>query len=314
MKLLMPESVPAGLTLDSDLSDVQVHTYDQEAPIPGEHRDADAVVAWMNPRERVVELAATMSHLRWVQCLGAGPESFLTAGFAPEVTITRGIGLHDVPVAEHCLALILAAARRLDLARDAQRVRRWATEITGNQLTTRTAFTQIDGARFVIWGLGGIGGTVARYLQALGGTVAAIGRSRGERAGVPIVELDSAAPVLAEADALIAVLPERENTVGIVDRRVLEAMPAGAWFINVGRGRTVVEDDLVAALRSGSIAGAALDVFAQEPLAPDSPLWLLENVILTPHSAGGRPTGVSALVNENLRRLSSGRSLLGVIS
>src|SRR5699024_55891 len=122
--------------------------YDQEAPIPGEHRDADAVVAWMNPRERVVELAATMSHLRWVQCLGAGPESFLTAGFAPEVTITRGIGLHDVPVAEHCLALILAAARRLDLARDAQRVRRWATEITGNQLTTRTAFTQIDGARF----------------------------------------------------------------------------------------------------------------------------------------------------------------------
>src|SRR5699024_3500158 len=115
MKLLMPESVPAGLTLDSDLSDVQVHTYDQEAPIPGEHRDADAVVAWMNPRERVVELAATMSHLRWVQCLGAGPESFLTAGFAPEVTITRGIGLHDVPVAEHCLALILAAARRLDL-------------------------------------------------------------------------------------------------------------------------------------------------------------------------------------------------------
>lgn len=314
MKLLTPASVPAGLTLDPDLSDVQVCEYDQDTAIPDEHRDADALVAWMNPRARVVEIAASMPRLRWVQCLGAGPESFLTAGFAPEVTITRGIGLHDVPVAEHCLALVLAAARRLDLARDAQRAGRWAEEITGNQLATRTGFTQIEGARFVVWGLGGIGGTVARYLRALGGSVRAVGRSSGEREGVPVVAVEEAGSVLADADALIAVLPERENTIGILDWRVFEAMPAHAWFVNVGRGRVVVEDDLLAALRAGSIAGAAIDVFAQEPLPPDSPLWQQDNVILTPHSAGGRPVGIDALVNENLRRLRSGRPLVGVIS
>ncbi|MBZ2197934.1 NAD(P)-dependent oxidoreductase [Occultella gossypii] len=313
MKLLMPTSVPDGLELDPDQSDVRVVSYDPEAPIPDEHRDAEVVVAWMNPRDKLVEIAGTLPSLRWVQALGSGPESFLTAGFAPEVAITRGIDLHNVPVAEHCVALLLAAARRLDLARDAQLQGRWATAVTGNQLVTRSGFTQIHGSRFVIWGLGRIGATVATYLQALGGSVRGIGRTSGVRDGIEISDVADAASVLADADALIAVLPDRENTVGVIDRRILEMMPADSWFVNVGRGRTVVEADLIGVLEEGAIAGAALDVFATEPLPEDSPLWGLPNVILTPHSAGGRPYGTSGLINENLRRYRSGQPLLGLL-
>lgn len=313
MKLLMPTSVPDGLVLEEDQSDVLVVPYDPDAAIPAEHRDAEAVVAWMNPRARVVEMAATLPNLRWVQCLGAGPESFLTAGFAPEVAITRGVDLHNLPVAEHTLALLLAAARRLDLARDAQNTSRWATEMSANQLVTRSGFTQIAGSEFVIWGLGRIGLSIASRLRALGGSVRGVGRSSGVRDGVEVVSVDDAASVLAQADALIAVLPDRANTTGIIGRSTFELLPTHSWFVNVGRGRTVDEGGLAEALQQGLIAGAALDVFADEPLPPSSPLWSLPNLIVTPHSAGGRPDGVSALVNRNLRRYRENRALVGLL-
>ena len=313
MKLLMPTSVPEGLILDPDQAGVSVVGYDPYHPIPEEHRDAEAVVAWINPRDQVVEMARTMPRLQWVQALGAGPESFLTAGFGPDVRITRGIDLHNVPVAEHCVGLLLAAARRLDLARDAQREYRWAGEITGNQLLSRTGFTQIAGSTFVIWGLGRIGATIGRYLEALGGTVHGLGRARAVRNGFTVSAIEDAEEVLAEADVLIAVLPDREDTAGLIDRQIFDLMPAHAWFVNVGRGRTVSESDLVTAVEEGSIGGAALDVFADEPLPQASPLWRLPNVILTPHSAGGRPHGAGALINENLRRHRSGRELLGLL-
>lgn len=313
MKLLMPTSVPEGLTLDPDQVDVSVIGYDPYRAIPEEHRDAEAVVAWINPRDQVVGMAQTLPRLRWVQCLGAGPESFLTAGFGPAVSITRGIDLHNVPVAEHCVGLLLAAARRLDLARDAQRESRWAREISGNQLVSRAGFTQIAGSKFVIWGLGRIGLTIAAYLRALGGSVHGLGRTSAMREGIPVSSLEDAEPVLAEADAVIAVLPDRENTVGLIDSRIFELMPSHSWLVNVGRGRTVVEGDLVTAIQGGALGGAALDVFADEPLPEESPLWRLPNVIITPHSAGGRPHGASALINENLRRHRSGRDLLGLL-
>ena len=167
MKVLLPTSVPRGLHLDNDQREVQVIAYDPEEPIPAHHRDAEVVVAWMNPRHQVVAMAESLPNLRWVQCLGSGPESFLTAGFGPQVSITRGVDLHNVPVAEHCIALLLAAARRLDLARDAQSTSRWAGELGGNQLETRSGFTRIHGSRFVIWGLGRIGHAIADRVAEL---------------------------------------------------------------------------------------------------------------------------------------------------
>lgn len=313
MKVLLPTSVPRGLHLDNDQREVQVIAYDPEEPIPAHHRDAEVVVAWMNPRHQVVAMAESLPNLRWVQCLGSGPESFLTAGFGPQVSITRGVDLHNVPVAEHCIALLLAAARRLDLARDAQSTSRWAGELGGNQLETRSGFTRIHGSRFVIWGLGRIGHAIADRLTAMGGSVRGLGRSAGVRDGIRVASVEDAGEVLADADALIAVLPDRPSTTKVIDRNIFEQLPTHSWFVNVGRGRTVDEHALVEALRQGTIGGAALDVFAEEPLPEDSPLWSAPNVIITPHSAGGRPEGVDELVNENLRRYRAGRSLLGLM-
>lgn len=313
MKVLLPTSVPRGLRLDADHGAVQVVAYDPDEPIPADHRDAEVVMAWMNPRHQVVTMAETLPNLRWVQCLGSGPESFLTAGFAPQVTITRGVDLHNVPVAEHCIALLLAAARRLDLARDAQSVSRWAGELGGNQLVTRSGFTRIHGSRFVIWGLGRIGHAIADRLTAMGGSVQGLGRSAGVHDGIRVAAVEDAGEVLADADALIAVLPDRPSTAQVINRSIFEQLPAHSWLVNVGRGRTVDEHALVEALEQGTIAGAALDVFAEEPLPADSPLWSASNAIITPHSAGGRPEGIDELVNENLRRYRTGQELLGIL-
>lgn len=313
MKLLFPTSVPTSLTLTPENAGIHVAAYDPAAVVPEEHRDAAIVISWMNPPDQLQSMARDLPQLRLVQGLGSGADWLVAAGFRPDVAIARGIDLHNNAVAEHCLALTLAAARRLDLARDAQRDGRWAEEITGNQLTSRSGFTQISGSRFVIWGMGQIGLAVAVRLRALGADIVGVARSSGTREGFEVVSESEALACAPQADALIAILPEEPSTLGLIGEKVFDAMSRDAWFINVGRGKTVDDRALIQALTQGRIAGAALDVFSVEPLPATSELWNLPNVIMTPHSAGGRPSGIEALVNENLRRLSDGRPLLGEV-
>ena len=109
------------------------------------------------------------------------------------------------------------------------------------------------------------------------------------------------------------ILPSLPSTQKILDAKRLSLLPRHAWLVNVGRGATVDEDALVAALRDGALAGAALDVFAAEPLPSDSPLWTLPQVIISPHAAGGRPMGAESLFEENLRRLQGGRPLRNLV-
>jgi phosphoglycerate dehydrogenase-like enzyme len=109
------------------------------------------------------------------------------------------------------------------------------------------------------------------------------------------------------------ILPSLPSTEKILDTRRLSLLPRHGWLVNVGRGATVDEEALIAALRSGALAGAALDVFATEPLPADSPLWTLPQVIVSPHAAGGRPMGAEALLEENLRRLQEGKPLLNLV-
>jgi phosphoglycerate dehydrogenase-like enzyme len=309
MKILVPTVIP--IELDTPEGVVRVD-YDVAAPIPAEHRDAEAVVVWLNPGERLRELPSELPRVRWVQGLMAGTDSVEAAFAGTDVVIAAGTGLHDQPVAEHTLALILAAARRLDEAFTAQAQGRWLEEHGGNQIRNRHGFTTLAGARVLIWGFGGIGVTLAGYLSALGAEVTGVARSAGERHGYRVITREDLAAELASTDVLVDILPGTDETDRAIGAEVFAALPAHAWFVNVGRGVTVDEEALDAALRSGSIAGAALDVFRTEPLPQSSPLWQAPNIIITAHAAGGRPQQPGKLIAENLRRYRAGEPLLGV--
>lgn len=313
MKLLLPTNIPIDLDLpERARTQVELIPYDVREPIPAEHRDAELLVAWLNPPDRIDAWREELPHLRWIQSMWAGPDALLKASLGDQIIITGGSGLHDGPVAEHALALILAAARRLDIAVEAKREARWATELTGNQLLKRTGFTAIEGSTFAIWGFGGIGQHLARHLRALGGQVLGVATTAGERNGFEVVTADDLAERLPQVDVLVNILPSKENTAGVVDARIFDALPTHAWFINVGRGSTVDEGALLQALIGGSIAGAALDVFTTEPLPAESALWSAPNLLITPHSAGGRPQRPGELIAKNLQRLLDGEELIGV--
>ncbi len=309
MKILVPTVIPIEFTAPAGVLDIR---YDVRQPIPREHRDAEAIVLWLNPPDLLNDLPGQLPHLKWIQGLMAGTDAVQAAGFAPHVQICAGIGLHDSPVAEHTVALILAAARRLDLTARAQAESRWARELSGNQTVKRTGFTTLDGANVLIWGFGSIGQHLAPILSAFGAHVTGVANSAGSRAGYPVIAPGDLADHLPGADVLVSILPGTESTAGIVDAEVFSALPEHAWFINVGRGTVVNDEDLLTALDSGAIAGAALDVFVEEPLPPTSPLWQAPNMIITPHTAGGRPQNPGRRIEENLRRYLAGEELIGV--
>lgn len=311
MKLLLPDSIALDLQAPEG---VQVATYAVTEPIPAQHRDAEAIVLWYLGADRLAALPAELPQVRWVQGLLAGMESVQAAGFGADVILTGGRGLHDGPVAEHTLALVLAAARRLDLAVLAQREGKWDDTVRGgNQAVGTSGFTTLAGARVLIWGFGSIAQHLAPWLSMMGASVTGVASSAGERSGFPVITAQDLPEYLPETDVLINILPATEDTEAIVGAQVLAGLPAHAWLVNVGRGATVDEQALHRALSEGQIAGAALDVFRTEPLPADDPLWSAPNLIITPHAAGGRPRHSEALISENLQRYRSGQDLLGVV-
>ena len=312
MKLLLPDSLPLAPAVPEG---VQTVRYDASAPVPDEHLDAEALVVWGSSGADLRAVAGRMPGLRWVQTLAAGPDAVLAAGFPDDVVITSGSGLHDRPVAEHALALVLALLRRLPAAARAQEEHRWATELGGLQpLHPEGAVTTLLGARVLVWGFGSIGQTVAPVLQQLGAEVRGVARSAGERSGFPVVAEEDLAQELGQTDVLLMILPSTAATTRALDAERLAALPAHAYVVNVGRGSTVDEPALVAALSEGGIAGAALDVTSTEPLPADSPLWDAPNLLLTPHAAGGRPVGSDELIAANLAALLAGRELRNVVA
>lgn len=316
LKILLPTNIDLpGLSLGTDQEPVIAVPYNVREDLPPEHRDADVLVSWANPMSRLRDTATALRQVRWVQTLAAGPDAVLNAGFHPDVLITSGRSLHDGPVAEHTLALVLAAARRLDLTTLAQAERRWPRELGGlHQPADNTArFSTLRGAHVVIWGFGSIASTLAPLLSAFGARVTGIARSAGERDGYPIVTAADLPDVLPTADVLISLLPATAATTNALNADILALLPPTAWIVNVGRGVTVDEDALVSALQAGRIGGAALDVTRIEPLPQDSALWDTPNVLLTPHAAGGRPLGAGALIEENVAAFLAGRPLRNVV-
>jgi phosphoglycerate dehydrogenase-like enzyme len=311
MKVLLPDTLPLNPVLPAGDEAV---TYDASAPVPDVHLDAEAMVVWGSSGDHLAAVAGRMPRLRWLQTLAAGPESVLAAGFPDEVVVTAGSGLHDRPVAEHALALILALVRRLPAAGRAQAEHRWAGELGGLQpLHPAGAVTTLLDARVLVWGFGHIGQTLAPMLRQLGAAVRGVGRTAGERGGFAVVSEEQLESELPGTDVLVMILPSTADTANALDAARLSALPGHAHVINVGRGSTVDEAALVAALVEGRIAGAALDVTAVEQLPGDSRLWDTPNLVLTPHAAGGRPVGADELIARNLAALVSGGQLSNVV-
>lgn len=269
----------------------------------------DAVIGSCN-----AELARP-DRVRWVQTYNAGVERCLVA----PVFERRGLLLTNMQrvagpaMAEHVLAMMLAFARSLPAYYDVQRQQRWDR----TPPDASPAFT-LDGKTVLVVGLGGIGTEVARRAAAFGMTVLAT-RATPRPAPEFVSELglsDALTRFTPRADIVVNTLPLTDETRGEFDAAVFATMKQGAYFINVGRGQTVVTDDLVAALRSGRLAGAGLDVVDPEPLPSSHPLWTMRNVIITPHSSSDSDVDEVSrwlVVRENLRRYVAGERMLSVV-
>lgn len=309
MKILIPNSIDLDLTTDAEAV-----VYDVDESIPEEQQDAEVLVVWHNSAEQLREAAQTLPRLRLVQALASGADVVLGAGFDPDIRICSGRSLHDGPVAEHALALILSAVRRLDRLRDAQRDHEWDEGfIEAQSAATTRAWYTLAGARVTIWGFGSIAATLAPILRQLGAEVRGIARTAGIRSGFEVHADADAESLLADTDVLVSLLPASDDTRDLFDSAVFAALKRGAVFVNVGRGATVDEAALIGALESGQLRAAAVDVTKTEPLPASDPLWDAPNLLITPHVAGNRPVGASALVDTNLARLLAGDELVNQV-
>ncbi len=248
--------------------------------------------------------------LRWVHTFSAGVDRHVPVmATYGRVLLTNNSGAYDVPIAEHVLAMIFAAAKRLPEHLGAQGRHEWQREMP---------HAEVRDATLVVLGMGSIGGELARLAGGVGMRVIGIRRdaSRPPPGVDRIVPADRLGEVAREADYLAVTAALTPQTRGMVSAEVLRALKPTAWVINIARGPIVDEAALAAALADKRIGGAALDVFDTEPLPADSPLWSLDNVILTPHVSNSSPKVRErslALVVENVRRFKAGEPLLNLV-
>ena len=312
MKVLVPKAYKGRLP---KIDDAEMVIIDGSQPVADEHLDAEVLVAWGQSNEVLKDSAQRLTKLRLVQAFLAGPDPVVAAGFAPEVPIASGVGLHDGPVAEHALGMILALLRNFPLAVQNAVRHVWAVGHDGAMKLRANdgRITTLDGAKVTIWGYGSIGSTLAPLVRALGADVTGVARTAGERDGVRVVDDSGLADVLAETDVLVMILPNHPSTANAMDAERFAQLKEGAVLVNVGRGSTVDEDALVEALESGRLAGAALDVTATEPLPAESPLWDQPTLLITPHVAGGRPQHADELLAHNIEAVRTGGEVRNLV-
>ncbi|MBW1997230.1 MAG: D-2-hydroxyacid dehydrogenase [Deltaproteobacteria bacterium] len=257
------------------------------------------------------DLMRKAKRLQWIQCLITGVDYILSIPSLPgEVIITSTRGIHGPQVSELALLLMLALTRKFPQTVRNQDKRVW------NSRRVSLLYNKNVG----ILGVGVIGKEIARKCKAFDMTVHGITRKKRK---VEFVDFpygpDELLAVLREVDYFINVVPATPETLKIIGPKEFDAMKTTAYFINIGRGETVDEEALVDALKRGKIAGAGLDVFPNEPLPSEHPLWGMENVIISPHVGGKSdiyPDQVLPILEENLKRFLGGerRDLINVIA
>jgi phosphoglycerate dehydrogenase-like enzyme len=328
---------PAALSdLQAVAGDARVLALSSDDEILREVADADAVIGKITPA--IVDAG---KRLRWVHSMSAGVEQYLGAGDSrtpgiealrsrPEVVLTNGRRCHGPNIADQVFAYLLAFTRGVKTAIEARVAPPASAPGAGGgngaaadldlwKATGAGAGARIDltGKTLLVIGHGGIGSEVALRARAFGMKALATDPDvADDLRGAEVRSPSELQALLPAADVVVVACPLTPRTRGLFGAAQFAAMKKGAYFINIARGRIVDPDALLEALRSGRVAAAGLDVTEPEPLPDSSPLWKLENVIITPHSAGdadGSRRRVRLLVRENLRRFVKGDPLLNVV-
>ena len=287
----------------------QAKLIDISAATPREIAAADATLGVCS-----AELLAQAKQLQWIQWTAAGVERCVQQPLVRErhILLTNLQRTMGPSMAEHVMGMMLVLSRHLDYFLREQQQAHWAKDGPRPQLA------DLEGKTVLVVGLGGIGTEVARRAHAFGMRVIAT-RASGRNGpdyvsyvGLP----DELLKLAREADFVVNCAPITPQTTGIFNKEFFAALKPGAYFVSVGRGRSTVTADLIAALKSGRLAGAGLDVVDPEPLPADSPLWHLSNLIITPHVSADTlfaDEQRNAVLVENLRRYAAGEPMLSVV-
>lgn len=253
---------------------------------------------------------AKAKNLKWIQALGTGVDGIVDQpSLRPEVLVTHMHGFHGAPVSEAAIMSMLALARGLPRSLRSQRERKWL----------RFPATLIKGKTVGLFGIGSIAQELAPRCEAMGMTVVGITSAKRPVAGIDrMFGRDELLTAVRDLDFLVLLTPYTPATRNIVNAAVFAAMKTGSFLINLARGGVVDEPALIEALKQGKLAGAALDVFAKEPLPEDHPFWGMDNVIITTHQGGffdGYPDHALPVVEANLRRFLAGdlRNMVNIV-
>jgi D-2-hydroxyacid dehydrogenase (NADP+) len=272
-------------------------------PVVGDDElgDCDALVTF------AYSSAFLDADLDWIHSIQAGFDRFPLEEFEKRgIALTNSTGIHDTSVGEFAVGLMLSFARRLHTYVRAQEDREWRHPAWDEPFT-------LDGERLCVVGLGTLGQGIAERADALGMDVVGVRRSGEETPHTGNVYTpDRLHEAIADAGFVALAVPLTDETEGLLGGEEFAAMDEDAYLVNVARGPVVAQDDLVAALRDGEIAGAGLDVFEEEPLPEDSPLWDFEEVVVTPHRAAAERDyyrHIEELVRENVERVEDGAEM-----
>lgn len=269
-------------------------------------KDADVLVCWGGNDIRASFREA--AKLQWIQTLSAGVESLLFPELvASDIVLTNAKGIHGIPISEHVFAMILTFTRGLHLLLRQQMEKTWK----------RVPTEEIHDKTIGIIGLGSIGREIAKKAKGMGMQVIATKQEITKELFVDrLYSSDELLTMLPQCDFVVAALPLLPSTQNLINLKHFSAMKSTAYFMNIARGGIVCEPDLITALQEGLIKGAGLDVFAEEPLPENSPLWDMPNVIITPHIAGLSPNYLDRAIKvfaNNLTRFVNETTMFNVV-
>ena len=280
--------------------------------LDAEVQDSEILVAWSIRPEQV----KAARKLRWIHSPAAAVHQLMFPEMvASDIILTNAREVHGPVVAEHVIALIFALAKKIPGSVELQQKHIWGQQLLWDEIPR---VREVAGATLGLIGLGAIGRPLVRSAKALGMRVIAVREhlEKGSDGADVVLGPAQINEVFRQADYVVLAAPVTESTRAIANAERLALMKAGACLINVGRGPLVDESALAAALREKKIGGAALDVFPKEPLAAESPLWDLPNLLITPHTAALTDKLWErhyALFSENLRRYLGGQALVAVV-
>lgn len=269
--------------------------------------DADVIISAGRLHPDIVTRA---TRLKWVQTLSAGVDKLpLTELDQRRVIVTNARGVHTIQMSEFAISLMLQWVRKANLLHDNQQQHVWDNQVQ---------FGELHGKTIGIIGAGAIGEAIARKAKAFEMLVIGLNRSGKPQAAfdTTVHGEDGLQLLLSQSDFIVVLLPSTVKTRGFLRKEHLALMKPNAFFINLARGDVLDEEALILALQKGKLAGAALDVFEQEPLPTTSPLWGMKNVILTPHIAGSSEhytDRVSSIFYHNLRVMLDGGDMINVV-